>query len=224
MNIAGKSSSSDPGSTSVANTPLKLAIVLLAAGQGSRLGSFPKALLKKNGKTFLESFCVEMSLLNPVELLIITGFHEDLIVNELLKLRKRVNIPIRLQHHPDAKQGQASTVRLALESLQSDFDVLAMCLCDQPNIDGAAIQFLLEPFCNREQSEQIILPMVDGQRGNPVLFSKAVIQAILSMPNMVCRTYMDLHPELVKIVQTEHLAYIQDVDTMDDILKLGITR
>ena len=44
------------------------------------------------------------------------------------------------------------------------------------------------------------------------------------MPNMVCRTYMDLHPELVKIVQTEHLAYIQDVDTMDDILKLGVTR
>jgi len=39
---------------------------------------------------------------------------------------------------------------------------------------------------------------------------------------MVCRTYMDQYPELVKTYATDHDAYILDVDTQDDIQKLGL--
>ena len=40
-------------SKSAKSAQLRLAVLFLAAGQGSRLGGFPKALLKKNGVTLL---------------------------------------------------------------------------------------------------------------------------------------------------------------------------
>jgi CTP:molybdopterin cytidylyltransferase MocA len=83
---------------------------------------------------------------------------------------------------------------------------------------------LLEQFDQRDADEEIVLPQVNGQRGNPVLFSKKAVQDILLIPGMVCRHYMDQHPAKVKIYETDRTAFILDVDTEVDIQKLGITR
>jgi molybdenum cofactor cytidylyltransferase/nicotine blue oxidoreductase len=82
----------------------------------------------------------------------------------------------------------------------------------------------LKQFEQRNADEEIVLPQVNGQRGNPVLFSKKAVQAILSMPGMVCRPYMDQYPAKVKIYDTDNTAFILDVDTEADIQKLGIAR
>jgi molybdenum cofactor cytidylyltransferase/nicotine blue oxidoreductase len=108
--------------------------------------------------------------------------------------------------------------------LKSPFDVLAVCLCDQPNVGAQELMVLMEQFASRTGVEEMVMPQVNGKRGNPVLFSKRVIETILATPEMVCRPYMDQHPELVKIYETNNLAYILDVDTELDIQKLGITR
>lgn len=57
-----------------------------------------------------------------------------------------------------------------------------------------------------------------------MLFSKSAIEAILSVPEMTCRPYMDLHPELVKAYPSDHAAFVEDVDTLEDIQKWGVTR
>ncbi len=83
---------------------------------------------------------------------------------------------------------------------------------------------LLEQFDQRDADEEIVLPQVNGQRGNPVLFSQKAVQDILLIPGMVCRLYMDQHLAKVKIYETDSTAFILDVDTEVDIQKLGITR
>jgi molybdenum cofactor cytidylyltransferase/nicotine blue oxidoreductase len=55
-----------------------------------------------------------------------------------------------------------------------------------------------------------------------VLFSKKVITEILAIPAMVCRPFMDQHPELIHVFETDNKAYIQDVDTPEDIQNLGL--
>jgi molybdenum cofactor cytidylyltransferase len=140
----------------------KLAIVLLAAGEGSRMGSILKALLRRDGKTLLESFCMAASSLEPIEFLVMTGFHAELIEAELHRLQHEYRFSVHVKRHLNPQEGQSSTVRLALESMRTDYDVLAMCLSDQPNINAKSIQELLKQFAQRDEQQQIVMPIVNG--------------------------------------------------------------
>lgn len=198
---------------------LRLAVLLLAAGEGSRLGSHPKALLHRDGETLLHRFSNSIQGFHPVEYLTVTGFHAQAIASELAHLNTRLEYPIRTVQNLSPERGQASSVRLGLESLKSEFDVLLVALSDQPEIGGAEIQDLLDEYVKRGASEEMILPIVNGKRGNPVLFSHKAISDVLKTPDMVCRAYMDAHPKQVRIMNTSKQAFVMDVDTPDDILR-----
>lgn len=207
---------------SLKNQKLRLAILLLAAGEGSRLGGFPKALLKKEGESLLSRFLQSIQKLNPVETSVVTGFYADAIEAEINSIRQKTHNSIAVVKNPNPEDGQPSSVRLGLESLKSDYDVLLVALCDQPNIGISEIEALLEQFNRAGFDKEIVLPMMNGIRGNPVLFSKKVNEEILATPGMVCRPFMDQHPELVKVFETNNQAYLLDVDTQADIQKLGL--
>ena len=204
------------------NPKLRLAVLLLAAGEGSRLGGFPKALLRKEGESLLSRFLQSIQKFNPVETLVVTGFYADAIEVEINSIRQKTHSSIAIVKNPNPEEGQSSSVRLGLESLKSDYDVLLVALCDQPNIGVSEIEALLVQFNQVGFNKEIVLPMVNGNRGNPVLFSKKVIEEIMATPGMVCRPFMDKHPELVKLFETNNQAYLLDVDTQADIQKLGL--
>ena len=197
---------------------LRLAVLLLVAGEGSRLGRYPKALLCKDGQTLLKQFAKAIQQFNPVECIAVTGFHAEAIKSELAKINITLTYPIKTIENPAPEKGQSSSVRFGLESLASEFDVLMVALSDQPEVGEDEVEALLAEFSRRKGDEEIILPMINGQRGNPVLFSKAAVLDIFTVPGMVCRTYMDDHPEKVRAMQTNNQAFIVDVDTPEDIL------
>jgi molybdenum cofactor cytidylyltransferase/nicotine blue oxidoreductase len=203
---------------------LRLAVLLLAAGEGSRLGSIPKALLQKEGKSLLSRFCQAIASFMPTEFIVVTGFYADAIESELSRLKKDLGLAITTAHNPKPEQGQASSVRLGLEALKSNYDVLLVALCDQPLVGAMEIDTLLKQFKQRDQPKEVVLPIVGEQRGNPVVFSHQVIADILAIPNMVCRPFMDQHPELVQIFVTDNPAYIADVDTEADLSAFNLKR
>ena len=206
--------SSDPSTQS---SKLRLAVLLLAAGEGSRLGSYPKALLRKDGHTLLERLSNAIQQFTPVECIVVTGFHATAIETELSKINAVLTFPMKAVRNSAPEKGQTSSVRLGLESLQSEFDVLLVALSDQPEIGAQEIHELLEEFSRCKDEEHIVLPMVNGQRGNPVLFSRAATLDMLSVPGMVCRAYMDGHPGKVRAMSTNNRAFVMDVDTPEDI-------
>jgi len=204
------------------NSRLRLAILLLAAGEGSRLGGYPKALLKKDGESLLKRFCLSAQAFDPVQMLLLTGFYSDVIEEEVQSLKQAGLRQLECIRNESPELGQSSSVRLGMESLKSDYDVLLIALCDQPLIGSSEIKALLNQFMDRSSDQEIILPMTNGQRGNPVLFSKKVIDDILKIPGMVPRAFIDKHPRLVKTFETDNQAYIMDADTQADIQKLGL--
>jgi CTP:molybdopterin cytidylyltransferase MocA len=199
--------------------PLSLAVLLLAAGQGSRLGAHPKALLKQGGVTLLKRLLDAVQPFNPVEFIVVTGFHVDAIEHTLAQMVSPFSRSIRLLRNPAPEVGQASSVRLGIEALQSNFDVLLIALSDQPAITTAEVSQLLSAFSQRSAGTEMLLPMVGGQRGNPVLFSKRALHSTLAVPDLSCRAYMDAHPEQVQLWHTDNDAFICDVDTPQDMKK-----
>jgi CTP:molybdopterin cytidylyltransferase MocA len=204
---------------------LRLAVLLLAAGEGSRLGSHPKALLYRDGQTLLHRFSSAIQRFKLVEYIVVTGFHAQAVESEITKLNSLLASPIEIIRNNSPEQGQASSVRLGLESLRSEFDVLLVALSDQPEIGVQEVQELLDAFINREGGQAIILPMVNGKRGNPVLFSRQAVCDVLATSGMICRSYMDAYPEKVGVMSTSNQAFVLDVDTLEDIqnLKLSLT-
>lgn len=199
--------------------PLRLAVLLLAAGQGSRLGSHPKALLKQGGVTLLKRLLDAIQPFDPVEFIAVTGFHGDAIEQSFAQMDSTFGQSIQLLRNPAPEMGQGSSLRLGIEALQTNFDVLLIALSDQPAISTAEISQLVSAFSRRGTGKEIVLPMVRGQRGNPVLFSKEVIQNVLAVADLTCRAYMDINPDQVEIWQTENEAFIWDVDTPQDMKK-----
>ena len=62
--------------------------------------------------------------------------------------------------------------------------------------------------------------MVDGKRGNPVLIGRNALKQILaSGPEMVCRNFMDQHPEMVSLLETSNAHFLWDVDSIADLQK-----
>ena len=206
--------SSSPSSQ---DSKLRIAVLLLAAGEGSRLGCYPKALLHRDGKTLLERFSSAIQGLSLVEFIVVTGFHAQLIESEIAKMNASLAHPMKMIRNISPEEGQPSSVRLGLESLQADFDVLLLALSDQPEVGVKEIQELLDEYAKREDGQEIILPMVDERRGNPVLFSYQAVSDVLSNSDMVCRTYMDTHPNKIRFMDTTNQAFIMDVDTPEDI-------
>ena len=212
----------------VNGTAFRLAVLMLAAGEGSRAGFLPKTLLKKNGETLLNYFCKSVKTLDPVEFILVTGFYASEIEAEANEIRHRIGVNIRCKRNPTPKNGQASSVRLGLESFSQNFNALLVALSDQPNIGLHELENLCIAFKARKPFQEVVLPIVKVgkgskfQRGNPVIFSSKAIHQILSVPGMTCRDYMDTHPEKVLKMITNDAAYIADVDCQSDIKKFNL--
>jgi CTP:molybdopterin cytidylyltransferase MocA len=202
---------------------LRLAVLLLAAGQGSRLGIQPKALLKQGGVTLLKGLFDAIEPFNPVEFIAVTGFHGDAIEESVAQMDSPFSRSVRLLRNPNPEAGQASSVRLGIEALHANFDVLLIALSDQPAITAVEVSQLLSAFSQRSVGTEIVLPMVHGQRGNPVLFSKKAFQDTLAIPNVSGRAYMDAYPEQVHVWHTDNEAFVCDVDTPQDMKKYQLS-
>ncbi|WP_215327069.1 NTP transferase domain-containing protein [Polynucleobacter sp. JS-Mosq-20-D10] len=211
-------------SPSTQDSEVRMAVLLLAAGEGSRLGKYPKVLLHQGGRTLLECFASAIQGFGLVEFIVVTGFHAQLVEPEIAKINSSLAYPMKIIKNVSPEEGQSSSVRLGLETFRADFDVLLVALSDQPEVGAREIQELLDEYAKREDGQEIILPMVEGRRGNPVLFSYKAVSGVLASPGMVCRVYMDAHPDKVRAMHTGNQAFVMDVDTPEDIQRHKLNR
>ena len=195
--------------------PSRLAILLLAAGQGSRLGNIPKALLKKEGIPLIQRFWQEVSPLNAIESISVLGFYADQI-KPLAEQYSQVVI------NQQADRGHGSSVRLGLESLHTPFDLLVIALIDQPRITQTSLELLINGLDGQGNEIDALVPLCQGQRGNPIVMRRRAVLEILNIPAHTPRQWLDQHPKRVCFYETQQDAFIADVDTLDDIKREGL--
>ena len=188
--------------------------VLLAAGSGSRMGHRPKSLLELGGVPLIRRQLIALSGAGVDELVVVLGHHSKEIEPVVQ------TFPVTIVHNPDPDQGQVSSQRLGLAALGGKLDAVIVALADQPLLNAQDITDLISAFKKRPEGSQVVFPRVNGDRGNPVIFTQEVREQILHSGLQVgCRQWQSTHPELVTPFETDNRRYQVDLDTEDDIAR-----
>ena len=190
---------------------LRIGAVLLAAGEGQRMGGVAKSLIRLQGVPLINRQLIALSGAGVDEVVVVTGHARDAVEAAV------ATFPVTLVHNLDYKAGQQGSVRLGLESLGGNFDAILVVLADQPLIGAGDLTELIAAFKKRPQGH-VVVPMVDGQRGNPLVLDEIAREQILaSGAKLGCRHLIENNPALVFVHETTNQRFITDLDTPEDM-------
>jgi len=182
---------------------LNVAGLLLAAGEGSRLGR-PKALVEIGGRTLVE---------RGVELLRDGGTAPVIVVTGAVD----VAVPgVVTVHNPDWRSGMGSSLRTGLATLPAESHAAPV---DQPLIGPNAVRRLMAAFAD---SSGLVVAGYGGQRRNPVLIPRRYWAevAAAAQDDTGARGFLDAHPDLITIVECGDIGRPDDLDTDDDLERI----
>jgi molybdenum cofactor cytidylyltransferase len=152
----------------------KPAIVILAAGQSSRLGS-PKQLLRFNEKSLLQH-CVEEALQTNIPVIMVVGANSQLIKYELKNLR------ITIAENKRWQEGMSTSLQcglMAAKNLNNEIDGIIFMVSDQPFVSVMLLNNLLR--AQNENSLPIAACGYAGRLGTPVLFHKYFFDELIDL-------------------------------------------
>ena len=98
-------------------------------------------------------------------------------------------------------------------------DAYVVCLSDLPMMSAAHLRGLFEAF-EQDAQTAILVPVHEGQRGNPVVFDAGLRDALLATPGGA-RAWIDAHPGAVRRHPVAHPGFTTDLDTLEDVAALG---
>lgn len=141
----------------------KCAGIILAAGGSARFG-FTKQLLDWHGKPFIWHVANSAIQAELEPIYVVTGSEGEKVANAL------VDLPVNIISNSKWAEGQSTSIRAGLHLLPEEAGSVVFLLSDQPQIDKSLLQSLTE--LHSSTLAPIIAPMIDGKRGNPVLFDQ----------------------------------------------------
>ena len=141
-------------------------IVILAAGNSSRLGQ-PKQLLGYKNSTLLKNTIAEAFLVPDVVIMVVTGANNKLIEEELDPSR------IKICFNSDWETGMSSSIVKGLNGLLQLYPDCQNCIfavCDQPYVSSLVFENLIQE--KNKKGKGIVASAYSGTLGTPVLFDK----------------------------------------------------
>jgi molybdenum cofactor cytidylyltransferase len=115
--------------------------------------------------------------------------------------------------NPDFAGGLASSVKAGIGAVPENADGAIVCLGDMPLISAKLIDQLIETFAP-DRGQLIAVPVSDGRRGNPVLWSRRFFKELMTLDGDVgARHLIAKHAEAVAEVPVDGPSAFLDIDT-----------
>ena len=216
--VARLKTGSDPGNTSSGDSQpngvlavhQRIGGVVLAAGGARRYGA-PKLLLPWKGEAIVRQVVKTALSAGLIPVVVVAG-------EQIADIHAAVSdLDVKLVHNPNWESGQSSSVKAGLGALPANAGGCIFMLGDQPRIPPALVSTLVEKHA--ASLSPLVAPLVDGQRGNPVLFDCETFPDFLSLSGDAGgRSLFARYP--VEWVPWHDAGVLLDVDTPQDYQRL----
>ncbi len=155
----------------------KSAIIILAAGNSSRLGS-PKQLLEVHGQKLLTHVVRQACDSKADDVYVVLGSGAD-VLSQLIK-----NYRVEIIVNEDWENGMGSSLKAGIGEIQkqSEYDAIIISVCDQPFLTSAIFNQLLD---QSEDQEIIASAYSNGSFGPPTLFRKSQFTRLMTIKDAV---------------------------------------
>lgn len=184
-----------------------ISAILLAAGLSRRMGKDNKLLLDIAGKAMVRNTAERILESGVSDLIVVVGHEAREVKNALRGLK------CSFVENPDYEAGQMTSVHIGLESLTSHCDGIMICLADQPELTARDYGVLMWKYRDVPEG-QVMVPMVKGQRGNPIILPSTLRDEILGgQLNFGCRQFIHKNPERTYQMEMGNDHFIKDIDT-----------
>jgi molybdenum cofactor cytidylyltransferase len=183
--------------------------VILAAGQGKRMGR-TKQLLPWGETTVLGQVVANVQATSTSAVVVVTG-HEAARVTAVAEAAGA-----RTVHNPDYASGEMlSSLQTAVRSLPGRTAAILILLADQPMLGPGPIEAVLAAY--REGRGELIAPVFDGRRGHPPLIGRAYFDELLALPPTAApRDLLRRHESAIYPVPIADEAILRDLDVPAD--------
>jgi molybdenum cofactor cytidylyltransferase len=184
-----------------------IAGVVLAAGRSSRMGGPNKLLAEIGGKPLVRivTDAVLASRARPV--VVVTGHQRERVEAAL------AGLPVQFVHNPHFAEGLGTSLKAGIAALPGEPDGAIVCLGDMPQVDAGLIDRLIGAF-DPEGGALVVIPAIDGKRGNPVVWSRRFFPDLMAVEGDVGARYLiGRYTEAVAEVPVTGKAALTDVDT-----------
>jgi nicotine blue oxidoreductase len=185
----------------------RVAGVLLAAGEGKRLGT-PKALVELGGRRLVDRGADLLRDGGTAPVVVVTG-------------AAPVTVPgVILVPNPEWRTGMGSSLSAGLRALPGECAAAVIALVDQPLIGAGVIRRLIAAY---RDGAELVVAGYHGRARNPVLLARRHWAEVIAAADgdTGARPYLRAHPGLVTLVECADIAAPDDVDTPEDLARVG---
>ena len=189
----------------------KIAAIILAAGQSTRMG-VSKMLLPWKDATVLDAV-INLSLSSRLKpIVVVTGAFHAPIQNKLAAYGGQI---VEIHNPQYIAREMFFSLKMAIQELQGKCDAAMIFLGDQPQIPLAIVEAIIHKY--RISHPQIILPSYNMRRGHPIMIHQDYFREILSMPDSGnLKDFMIRNSTAIEYLLVDSPEVLEDIDIPAD--------
>jgi molybdenum cofactor cytidylyltransferase len=187
----------------------RVTAVVLAAGQGSRMGE-AKQLLPWGETTVLGQTLQNVQGSAVHSCLVVSGYEAEAVE----AAAKVEGIPV--VHNPGFAEGEMlSSLQVAVRELEERCAAVLVMLADQPMVGPETLDQILAAFW--QGRGDLVAPVFGGQRGNPVLIGRRYFEELLALPvGAAPRDLVKRHLDGLYLVEVSSDSILRDLDRPEE--------
>ncbi|HIJ86084.1 MAG TPA: molybdenum cofactor cytidylyltransferase [Desulfuromonadales bacterium] len=187
--------------------------IVLAAGTGSRMGR-TKQLLPFRGQALLECVVGNARASSLDRIIVVLGFQADAVAQ--LFAANDVTVVV----NPAYESGQSTSLKAGLHAVTQEADAVLFLLGDQPLVTPETINRIISHY-ERFPHCPVVVPVFEGRRGNPALFSRETFARIEALSgDCGARSLFAEYAGNILEVTVNDRSIHMDIDTEEDYHRL----